>query len=167
MFLRTLAAALLGIATLVTAQSLADPTWTGPGHVYVIESDPYAGWGPDDWQPAKIGCLNAFGQLIADNGNCAVFQAEVTTMSSIQGGCGRTIREGNGAEPYVLSCSSEKHQYSDFYRLNNQRVPIYLSYGEGYLAWCCNGKPTGDQVFDLYNGPGWDQLSVALLWIPL
>ncbi|KAI3318881.1 hypothetical protein HD806DRAFT_304916 [Xylariaceae sp. AK1471] len=154
---------LSALAALPVVQGqLLDPNWKGQGHVYVVEGSDWP-WGPDDPSASTIGCLNANGKLTASD--CAVFNANAQLESPTTAVCGWTPRGGAGAQPSVLNCASPT--YYPIYRFNNQREPIYLVYGAGYLGWSVDSRPTGNEVVDVYNGGGWTQIKVDLLWTPL
>lgn len=120
MSLKRFTALLLAVAHQAAGQ-LVDDSWKGQGTVLVIEGSDYP-WGPDDPLSSKVGCLNADGKLIADNGNCAVLDANVTHLLSETGECGWAVRAGEGAQPSVLTCSTPTPTYYGFYRLVSRTI---------------------------------------------
>lgn len=152
------------IAGLSAAQgTIYDPDFKGPGHVYVIEGQTWP-WGPDDPYATKIGCVNGNGKLAASN--CAVFDANVTNLYLNGKVCGWTPRIGDGAQPSVFNCANPA--YYGLYRfIGNADKPDYITYAFGQLAWTVDLRPTGNQVVDIFNGPGWTPIKVDLLWAPL
>jgi len=109
---------LTALATLAAAQ-LQDPSFKGPGHIYVVQGQIWP-WGPDDPSASTLGCLNSAGKLVASG--CAVFNANVTTIRSAKtgGDCGWTIRKGAGAQPGVFNCASPT--YYGLYRLVSRLI---------------------------------------------
>lgn len=121
----------LAAAHQVAAQ-LVDDTWKGPGNLYLIQGDYYNR--PSDPFPLEYGCVNADGKLIADNGNCAVFEANVTHLISDAGECGWDSRDSDGGEPYTMTCATPTPRYYGIYRLVSQTSSAGATWRGGFLS---------------------------------